>query len=84
MLLHLIRIGAVLITIAVVGEFVTPPLSCWVTKGFGSVEPGSGGQFTLMQPGGGVGTVLRQLLVPPAQTSGPACRATLARAVGLG
>ena len=78
-----IRILAVLLAIAVAGEFVTPPLSCWVTKGFGSVDPGRGGNFTVMQPGGGVGSVLRQLIEPPVESSGSACRARLAHAVGL-
>ena len=83
MLRNLIRVVAILLVIAVGGEFVSPPLSCWATKGFASVDVGSAGQFTLMQPGGGVGTVLRQLIVPPVETSGTVCRARLAQGVGL-
>lgn len=82
---NLIRLMVFLVVIGVAGEFVSPPLSCWITKGFvGSVDPGRTGGPTMMQPGMGVGPLLRQLIEPPAETSGSACRARLAHAFGLG
>ncbi len=79
-----LRIVVVLIVIVVGGEFISPPLSCWIAKGFGTSEAGVAGQLTLMQPGGGVGMMLRRLAEPPSQSSGTVCRATLMRGVGLG
>lgn len=83
-MLTLLRIVVILLAIGVAGEFVTPPLSCWIAKGFGTADGGGAGQLTLMQPGGGVGMMLRRLVEPPAQTSGAVCRTTLLRATGLG
>lgn len=84
MLRNLIRLMVLLLAIGVGGEFITPPLSCWATKAFGSVDPGRTGGPTMIQPGMGVGAVLRQLIEPPLETSGSACRARLAHAFGLG
>lgn len=84
MLRNLIRLMVLLLAIGVGGEFITPPLSCWATKAFGSVDPSRSGGPTTIQPGMGVGAILRQLIEPPLETSGSACRARLAHAFGLG
>lgn len=80
----LLRIAVVVVLAAIGGEFLSPPLSCWIVK---FTSPGAGGvgagAMTVMQPGGGVGVAILSLAETPALTSGEACRARILGGLGL-
>jgi hypothetical protein len=86
MLVTFLKIGGLLAVVAIGGEFLTPPLSCWLAKGSIGQEAGGpdGGRLLLLQPAGGVGAAIRRLAEPPPNLPGAACRAALLRLVGLG
>jgi hypothetical protein len=85
MLFKVLKISGLLAIVATGGEFLTPPLSCWLAKGVLPGEAAStGGAGTLLvQPSLGVVGVLRRLAEPPPNLPGATCRAALLRQVGI-
>lgn len=83
MLRNLIRLAVPLALLWMAEALLSPPLSCWITKGYRSSEDGGGANLSLVQPGGAAGTAIRRLLERPAQTDGRVCRRRILLALGL-
>ena len=79
---QILKVVAVVGVLAVAGEFLSPPLSCWVANGLVQRDAGGGdmAQLTLFSPGGGVGMMLRRFAERPPDQPGSACRGALMRA----
>lgn len=75
-----IKAAALAAALALGGELLlSPPLSCWVANVLAYRDPADANAvgLVLLQPGGGVGMMLRRFLERPADLPGSACRATL-------
>lgn len=84
MLRNLIRLAVPVALLWMAEALLSPPLSCWLTKGYRPTEDGGGGNLSLVQPGGAAGAAIRRLLEQPAETDGQVCRRRILHALGLG